>query len=260
MKNNLQGLLIPILFLSCAFDQDNELQCVKTYYPDGLIKKSACFIGDSIEHGITQEYYNNGILAAEIPYLGGKKHGLVNLFHRNGKIMEMQMYNLGTKHGEFKWYFDSGELMAERTYLNGNLDKEGFDYLKNGSISRYRYYNLDGELVYDRIYTKDNENIFEEKGTAFPVVMVNNQVLPLGSTLRIVYYPINPPRYLSKLEVEIQWEDGSTIKVPVNHHYRAYEILFAPEKLGKFIVKGTLSLTNHLRNDEYSTQIEITVL
>ncbi|GAJ08976.1 unnamed protein product, partial [marine sediment metagenome] len=62
--------------------------------------------------GVVREYYENGMLKAEIPYKENRRHGLAKFYYENGMLMGKIKYKRGRETGEAKFYDENGLLTS----------------------------------------------------------------------------------------------------------------------------------------------------
>ena len=72
---------------------------------------------------IRKEYYDNGILKSEIPYLDDKQNGVTKWYYDNGSIEFEIPFENDERHGIVKYYDENGNLTRERKYVNGVIDE-----------------------------------------------------------------------------------------------------------------------------------------
>jgi uncharacterized protein len=73
---------------------------------------------------VAKEYYPNGKLKSETPYLDGKMSGKRKLYYENGNIQKEESYATGRKEGVFLEYYEDGALKTYETYRDDQLNGE----------------------------------------------------------------------------------------------------------------------------------------
>ena len=59
---------------------------------------------------IIREYWDNGQLEYEIPYVNGKQHGIAKWWHPNGQLRWETTYINGRQHGSAQWWYENGDV------------------------------------------------------------------------------------------------------------------------------------------------------
>lgn len=111
---------------------------------------------------IEKEYYQNGQLASETPYVGNKICGIIRRWHENGILMsEMPMVD-SVPHGMARGWNSAGKLTSECNYTHGSgIFRTWYDDGKpKGEIGmksesrhgRQRCWDEEGELMTEQFY------------------------------------------------------------------------------------------------------------
>ena len=79
---------------------------VRQYYKDGVLKKETPFINGRIE-GIEKTYYDNGKLYSETPYTSSQINGDVKEYYMSGRLLRVITYSYGIQR-QTKKYDDNG--------------------------------------------------------------------------------------------------------------------------------------------------------
>lgn len=134
---------------------------VMQYYPDGKIQSEIPFI-DGNRDGIEKKYYYNGQLEYKKEFKTNNLIGEYFEYHPNGQIAFNGFCVNGFFEGPFKQFYSNGKLEKELNYeknkLNGILKK--FD--SDGKI-HYEYIYKDGEIIAYKFYNKNSQIIKEAK-------------------------------------------------------------------------------------------------
>lgn len=72
-----------------------------------------------------REYYENGNLKSETPYLNNLKHGVAKSYYENGNLECEIPFDNDKRHGVEKEYDENGNLIKEALYENGELKTGG---------------------------------------------------------------------------------------------------------------------------------------
>lgn len=91
---------------------------------------------------IKKEFWPNGQLKQEEPFINGLRDGLANYYHDNGKPYGSIPWKNGQKHGRFKLFRADGTPDQELSYINGQLHGTSYWYNPDGSIRQTAYYQL----------------------------------------------------------------------------------------------------------------------
>jgi len=101
--------------------------------------------GDII--GMVRQYYKNGKLKQETPFINGKKDGIGKEYYPNGILMSVAHFTNDTVDGVEKTYNKDGILQEETPFKNGKMN--------GADIS----YNPDGKTIGFEIIYKDNKEL-----------------------------------------------------------------------------------------------------
>ena len=124
---------------------------------------------DGKSYVIRRQFYSNGRLKTELPYLNNELNGVTRSYYRNGDLESEANMVDGRQKGEYKRYYKSGKLwhldrleyesketFKQKTYKmqgsyydnNGTLQMEyAAEWLKKKQISGYtKFYKKSGEL------------------------------------------------------------------------------------------------------------------
>jgi hypothetical protein len=63
--------------------------------------------------GIAVEFFPDGTLCGEVPYVNGIEHGLVRAWHPSGQLMEEKNLWYGGLHGYARMWDEQGRLISE---------------------------------------------------------------------------------------------------------------------------------------------------
>ncbi len=68
---------------------------------------------------VKKEYYKNGQIRIEVPYVEEKKNGVVKEYYENGQIRKETPYDDNVINGVVLEYYPDGALQCETVYMNG---------------------------------------------------------------------------------------------------------------------------------------------
>ena len=125
---------------------------------------------NGLKQGAWKEFYSNGILKKEGPYLNDKKNGYFKEYAKNGSLVNTTKYVMDkmqvnapelTKIDVKNDYYPGGKIKYSGGYKNGDIP-EGIhrEYAEDGTISNSKVY-ADGQLVAEGIMdAKGNQQGF----------------------------------------------------------------------------------------------------
>ncbi|MBL4587628.1 MAG: toxin-antitoxin system YwqK family antitoxin, partial [Flavobacteriales bacterium] len=111
----MKHLLIPFLFFPLVCFSQNQ---VKEFYPSNKLRSVRTFV-DSIPHGKSTEYYENGFKEQQGSFNHGKKDGEWREWYKNGKLWSLSFYKNGVPNGRYEDYDMNGGKVEEGVLLNG---------------------------------------------------------------------------------------------------------------------------------------------
>ena len=68
---------------------------------------------------VKRDYWENGQLRHEYPYVDGNRHGLSRWWHENGQLWCEEPYVDGKQHGLCRYWHENGQLWSIDLYNNG---------------------------------------------------------------------------------------------------------------------------------------------
>lgn len=98
-----------LLFLTLACFQLKGQQ-FETYYEDGSVQSRTPLNEAGEFEGLGQEFYRDGKVAAEVPYLAGKVNGIVKEYYPEGHLKLQHSFIHGKKHGRMYLFRPDGTL------------------------------------------------------------------------------------------------------------------------------------------------------
>ena len=87
------------------------------YFADGSVRSETPYI-NGVKNGISKVYYNNGNIRSESKYVNGKLNGETKTYFSNGKPDKIYTYKEDFLDGPAKSYNKEGYLETETTYRN----------------------------------------------------------------------------------------------------------------------------------------------
>ena len=115
-------------------------------YDSGEIS-SVYALKEGLRQGITNYYYKNGKLKAELIYVNDKLNGNMKEFYENGNIQSETEYKDDVLYGKRIERYENGNLKTTSEW-NRFLDGEKIEYHKNGKIKKKEIYK-NGEVQKD---------------------------------------------------------------------------------------------------------------
>lgn len=98
-----------LLCLTLAFSQ-LEGQHFETYYEDGSVQSRTPLNEAGEFEGLGQEFFRDGTVAAEVPYLAGKVNGIVKEYYAEGHVKLQHSFVHGEKNGRMYLFRPDGTL------------------------------------------------------------------------------------------------------------------------------------------------------
>lgn len=92
------------------------------YWPNGSVKSEEPYL-DGKKEGIASYYHENGQLYGKIPWKNGEKHGSYKLYREDGSLDQELNYKNDKLHGKAKWYDHSNKLLQTYEYSDGRFEK-----------------------------------------------------------------------------------------------------------------------------------------
>jgi len=150
-----------------TFKNDSLDGVTRHYWIDGksIMEEREYFNGRS--KFIQREYYANGKLAAEVPYLLDSINGISKKYYETGVLQEIAEFKNGNFDGVRKYFYPNGQLWIEQIYrmdkswsvISNYTDKgqkrdAGTLRDGNGTII---FYNEDGTVRETKTYINGNE-------------------------------------------------------------------------------------------------------
>ena len=140
----------------------------KFYLLPRKLKEEAEYDEQGRREGITKIYYRNGRLKKEIMYRNGRKEGPARRLLKDGSRIEYECKNGREKTGRWRYYNGDGLLIMERVYTASNdlLCELYYDYDEYVRIVTLQWTKfLDDEIEKYKQRTSE----FDEKGNpVFP--------------------------------------------------------------------------------------------
>lgn len=137
--------------------QDKALE----YYANGKLYSEIPFI-DGKRHGVEKVYYLNDSIKNEFTYEAGKLQGPYKSYYANGKVFEIGTYENNLLQGPFTAYYPDGTLQSEGNYVDGELEGSSTHYDHDGK-KHYSYTNRKGDIINYTFFNKKGEIIKEGK-------------------------------------------------------------------------------------------------
>lgn len=152
----------------------------KSFFDVGeqLVEFNILYKDGAIENSIT-EYYADGSVYLEAPFINGKKQGLVKKYYSNKNVLSEINYHNGQLNGTYKSYYPNSNVYEtgqsvdnfydgpwKQYYKDGTL-KIDFNYDKGYTDGIYKYYDTDEKIYYTYLYKKGQiieYKYFDKKG------------------------------------------------------------------------------------------------
>jgi antitoxin component YwqK of YwqJK toxin-antitoxin module len=131
---------------------------VKEFYKNKRLKAEVT-VKDTMRHGITKNYDEQGNLMSTVNYVDGYKDGVTVNYYKSGAKNQEMYYEKNQLQGEAKMYYEDGNVYMitnfkdgkkhglEKTfYKNGKVQMEA-EYYKGGIGIGLKEYNEKGEII-----------------------------------------------------------------------------------------------------------------
>ncbi len=164
-------VLLSLVLVSRLFAQELK----KEYYDEGkrLIREEYTLV-EGKKNGLHKKYFENGIVAAELPCKDGKPNGLCKFYYEPGGLRFEKNYKAGIQDGPMKEYDGAGKVISENTFLNGKIEGESRSYSGGKLVKLYNFKNglkhgvstdfyPDGSKLRDTPYLNGNINGIEKE-------------------------------------------------------------------------------------------------
>lgn len=131
------------------------------YQPNGKPERIEHYNKKGEDHGLYQEFYENGTIETEINYVNNSKHGQWKEYYENGKLAQLTNYANDHKHGQEKVYYINGAIKRLTNFVNDKENGEETLYYETGKIKEKKYYKMGSKAGKWTWYDEDG-NIKEE--------------------------------------------------------------------------------------------------
>ncbi|MBL0146502.1 MAG: hypothetical protein IPP48_12935 [Chitinophagaceae bacterium] len=109
-----------LLAVTIALTANAQTEIKKEYYKNGKIKSETPYVDGKIT-GIKKEYYKNGILESEKPVINGEANGTLKWYFESGVLRLVADYVNNKRNGVQKWYYESGNIQSEAIFKDGEM-------------------------------------------------------------------------------------------------------------------------------------------
>lgn len=106
---------------------------VKQYFDNGQVAAEWNYLGGR-KDGMARRYSERGIIQSETMYRGGRKNGLSKEYYSDGKIQTEDQFSAGVLNGICKFYLKDGTLFREATYKDGKQDGPARTFFASGKV------------------------------------------------------------------------------------------------------------------------------
>jgi hypothetical protein len=185
----------------------------KSYREDGSLLSTVTYRGKD-RHGLSHNFYPNGIIQATIPYHYNKKHGDVIWYYKSGKTYRITPYAQGQKNGLRKVFYEDGTLQSTQTFKHD---------IPQDDLTEYNAYGDKKKNYVDwgyKIVDKRKSNAYVDVVFAFKRPVKNpeffHQALSERDTLNLPVSKINNRHF-----IRIPAKEGSVINesIPIIARY-----------------------------------------
>lgn len=117
---------------------------------------------DIYKSGVHHEYYEDGQLKSEGPYLGGLRHGRHLYYFPDGKVAAEKQFRFHVLHGVSQWYYPSGVLKGTVTFRDGQRHGLARTYIESGLLGQEMIFRH-GRLLSRRVYDEMGQPLYEKE-------------------------------------------------------------------------------------------------
>jgi hypothetical protein len=114
---------------------------------------------------VEEAYYEDGTLAAEIPYVGTRREGEAKMYYYNGRLKSKVYYSNDLVHGDFISYDSTGNVWTKGYYYKGKAVGPLY-YYTNNKLLLYNERDFDGNVYYVLKYDSVTGRLIKEEGVA----------------------------------------------------------------------------------------------
>jgi antitoxin component YwqK of YwqJK toxin-antitoxin module len=131
------------------------------FHPNGKPERIEHYNKKGEDHGLRQEFYEDGTIKSEINYVNDSKHGQWKEYYENGKLARLTNYANGRKHGQEKVYYINGALKRLTNFVNDEENGEETLYYETGKIKEKKHFKM-GTKTGKWTWHDEDGNIKEE--------------------------------------------------------------------------------------------------
>jgi|GEM_PF-2855129 len=197
------------LIFSCN-NANTKVKTIKEYFPTGEIKTEYKTLNNKIIDTIYQ-YYKDGKIDTKIPHdSSGAMTGLSESYYDNGILESSINYVKGIAEGDRMNYDSLGNLLSKTYFFNDK--KVGDKYIfENNKVVGYMFFDFDEELATEIDYDNNGKITNNDRQTIF-FDSIKVVKLPNKSNLyKIFILQSNPPHTSNKLVANYYDRQGKLI-------------------------------------------------
>jgi len=113
----------------------------------------------NIKSRLEKEYYDNGNLKSETPYLEGIKHGVVKEYYESGTLKSETSYANRLLNGPAKKYDGNGKLTTLTPWVDGKITGVVKQYYPNGVVQSETFFSENYQVGNPTLYDVDGHKI-----------------------------------------------------------------------------------------------------
>lgn len=117
-----------------AYDGERQAGWQLTFHPNGKLFQRYQMARGNAE-GVSQDYYENGVLAIESVYKAGALDGELKVYAPEGRLWYRMHYRKGLRDGKAFLYYPSGKTKGEYLFLEGKPIGIWKGFHESGSVS-----------------------------------------------------------------------------------------------------------------------------
>lgn len=96
--------------------------------------KGLVYFNDEPFNGVSESFYENGVLSEQVSYLEGKKHGPSKKWFANGTASFEANYIHGKRNGEARSWWRDGTTRSLSNYINGTAHGLQRQWYRSGAL------------------------------------------------------------------------------------------------------------------------------
>ena len=191
MRAYFSYLILVFAFVNCSSEGEvkffkNKSQLIEEkYYVSNKVKSRIEYNFDTVKHGKSIVYYEDGTIKEEEYYNEGVQDSIDREFYPNGNIKNSKYWLKGKPWAEYYQFYDSKEKVFYATNKDTLVRNEP-------KIKYYAYYDNNGSLAYERSVDSIGNKITSVSGSSIAFHQINSNLLNIDKSFDARFYIVNP--------------------------------------------------------------------